>query len=157
GPQEEAGERGGKGEKEADAAGRPLARRARERAGEARGHDGEDGAGVGVGAGNGGREGALERDHEGDEGGRHKSDMEAAGQERLQRRPAEDEDGVADGIAEGDERREAAGGHVRGGPEETGHEWRPMVRHARASRTMAEPAGTRPGLYSIYAPAGTQA
>src|SRR5262245_62339461 len=124
---------------------------------EARHHDGEDGAGVGVGTGDGGREGALERDHEGDERRCHEGGVEAAGEEGLESGPAEDEDGIADGIAECDERRDAAGGHIRGEPEQASHEWRPMIRDARAGpRGMAGTAVTRPGMYAIYALAGLE-
>ena len=86
--------------------------------GQARRHDGEDGAGIGVGAGDGERKGALHRHHEGDEGGGDERGAEAPGEKGLEGGAAEDEDGVADGIAEGDERRDASRGHVRGELEE---------------------------------------
>src|SRR5215470_3834877 len=75
---DEAGDHRGQDEHERDAIGDPIGREMQvaEGAREARGHDGEDGAGVGVRTGDGGGEGALERDYEGDERGRHESGVE---------------------------------------------------------------------------------
>ena len=92
---------------------------------QARGHDGEDGAGVGVGTGDGKRKGAPQGYHESDERGSEERGAEAPGQKRLESGATENEDRVADGIAESDERRDASSGHVRGEAEETRHEWAP--------------------------------
>src|SRR5262245_1029569 len=122
---------------------------------EARGHDGEDGAGVGVRTGDGGGEGALERDHEGDERSRHERGVEAPGEERLEGRPAEDEDGVADGIAESDEGRDAAGGHIRGETEQASHDVRaydtPRARRPRG-QSRAPPRLGRASMLSTFSP-----
>ena len=83
-----------------------------EHAGQPGRHGGEDGGGIGVGTADGERDGAQEGHRERDHRGGDQRDVQAGGHEGLEGRSAEDQRGIADGVAEGDEGGHAARGQV---------------------------------------------